>query len=118
MTPLSIKDGRNDGVKRHYRHVSPWTRVSDGKEPSHLAALGDDDVLEGSLVRVDARVFYFPDDVHAIYNLAEDDVLAVQPYRGRSGDEELAAVGVGAGVLGWRERCAKSARERSTNGHG
>ena len=33
------------------------------------------------------------DNVHALDNLAENDVLAVQPWRLDSADEELAAVG-------------------------
>jgi hypothetical protein len=35
-------------------------------------------------------------DVHAPDDLAEHDVITVQPGRGLHGDEELAAVGVGA----------------------
>merc|ERR1712156_1027387 len=47
------------------------------------AGVGDDDLLEG---------------VHALDDLSEDDVFAVEP-RGLGGaQEELAAVGVGAGV--------------------
>ena len=41
--------------------------------------------------------------------LAEDDVLSVQPGRFGGGDEELAAVGVGARV-GHREQSARVGR--------
>lgn len=40
----------------------------------------------------------FPDDVHALQNLAENDVSAVQPTSLLGGDEELGAVGVWSGV--------------------
>ena len=36
-------------------------------------------------------------DAH-LYDTAKHDVLAVEVRRGHSGDEELAAVGVGAGI--------------------
>ncbi len=36
--------------------------------------------------------------IHALQDLAEDAVLAVQPRREHRGDEKLAAVGVGPGV--------------------
>jgi hypothetical protein len=38
------------------------------------------------------------DDVHALDDLSEDNVLAVEPRGGHGADEELGAVGVGAGV--------------------
>ena len=41
---------------------------------------------------------YLLDDVHALDDLSEDDVLAVEPGGLDSADKELAAVGVGAGV--------------------
>ena len=39
-----------------------------------------------------------PDGAHAVEDLAEDDVLAIEPGRLDGGDEELAAVGVLASV--------------------
>ena len=41
---------------------------------------------------------YLLDDVHALDDLSEDDVLAVEPSGLDGADKELAAVGVGAGV--------------------
>ena len=41
---------------------------------------------------------YLLDDVHALDDLSEDDVLAVEPGGLDGADKELAAVGVGAGV--------------------
>jgi hypothetical protein len=44
------------------------------------------------------------DEVRGASDLAEDNVLSVEPGGGNGGDEELAAVGVGACGLerGWR----------------
>ena len=44
-------------------------------------------------------MFDFLHDVHAVDDFAEYDVLVVEEGGGEGGDEELAAVGVGAGVL-------------------
>ena len=66
--------------------------------PSHLTTHRNSDLLRGPLV-ARAHVLHFAHDVHALDHFAEDDVLAVEVRRGRSQDEELAAVGVGAGVL-------------------
>lgn len=43
-------------------------------------------------------ILYLANKVHAFNNLAENDVLAVQPRSLGSADKELAAVGVGASV--------------------
>ncbi len=65
---------------------------------SHLATLRDGDILIRLLPRR-ARVLDLPHDVHAVGHLAEDDVFVVEEGCWDGGDEELAAVGVGAGVL-------------------
>lgn len=67
----------------------------------HLAALGDDHILVGLVLAAVARLggFHHLDDIHAVDDLAEDDVLVVEERRRDGGDEELGAVGVGAGVL-------------------
>lgn len=45
-----------------------------------------------------AEGFNLFNDIHALYDVAEDDVSAVQPGGLDGGDEELGAVGVGASV--------------------
>lgn len=65
---------------------------------SHLPALRNDNVLVRPIPRR-PRVLHHAHNLHALDDAAEDDVLVVQERRGRAGDEELAAVGVGAGVL-------------------
>lgn len=62
-----------------------------------MARVSNDDLLGGTSalrsVRLDAL-----DDVHALDDAAEHDVLAVQPRRLHGGQEELAAVGVWSSV--------------------
>lgn len=70
---------------------------------SHLAALRDGDVQIGDVLAAAARLggLHLADNVHAAVadDAPEDDVLVVQEGGGHGGDEELAAVAVGAGVL-------------------
>ncbi len=62
-----------------------------------LAAVGDDNLGPGGAA-VRAERLHGLDDLHALDNAAEDDVLAVEP-RGLDGaEEELRAVGAGASV--------------------
>lgn len=68
----------------------------------HLTAHRNSDLLRRPLV-AGAHVLDLAHDVHALDHSTEDDVLAVEVRRGRGQDEELAAVGVGAGVLFRRE---------------
>lgn len=65
---------------------------------SHFATLRNDDIRSG-LFAPGASIFDFADDVDAVDDFAEDDVLVVEKGGGDGGDEELAAVGVGSGVL-------------------
>lgn len=69
----------------------------------HLAALGNGNVEVGHVLAAVAGLgsLHLLDDIHAVDDLAEDDVLVVEEGRRDGGDEELGAVGVGAGVLGW-----------------
>lgn len=76
----------------HPDHLTPPTY------PSHLTAHRNSDLLRGPLV-ARAHILDLAHDVHALDHFAEDDVLAVEVRRGRGQDEELAAVGVGTGVL-------------------
>lgn len=65
---------------------------------SHLPALRDSNVRR-RLLAPGPSIFDFPHHVHAVDHFAEHDMLVVQEG-GRNGcDEELAPVGVGAGVL-------------------
>jgi hypothetical protein len=73
------------------------------KQPYHLQSTGVDDgsalvVLDGAAAR--ASGLKSLDNVQRLLvsNLAENDVATVQPRGNNGGDEELGAVGVGAGV--------------------
>jgi len=68
-----------------------------GEGLRQLAAVGDHDV-RGGLAALRALALDGLDDVHAIDDTAEDDVLAVQPLRLHGADEELRAVRVGTRV--------------------
>ena len=63
-----------------------------------LAAISDDAGLERSVRGVGAGGLDGLNDVHALDDLAKDDVLAIEPAGDDGGDEELGAVGVGTAV--------------------
>ena len=67
----------------------------------HLPAQGNDDVQIRHVLAPVPRLggLHLAHHVHAVDDLAKDDVLAVQEGRGDRRDEELRAVGVGARVL-------------------
>jgi hypothetical protein len=71
--------------------------LGNSARPLQLARLLNLDGLLG-LTRLRSDLLNGLDDVQALDNLAEDDVLAVQPRCLDSADEKLAAVGVGSGV--------------------
>lgn len=77
---------------------------------SHLAALRDADVLRRLLAHR-ARILDLAHDIHAVDDLAKDDVLAVEKRRRHGGDEELTTVCVWAGVLryAWKVSAAVEA---------
>ncbi len=64
----------------------------------HLATRPDQNVRRRFLPH-GPRVLYFAHDIHAVDHLAEDHMLVVQERGWDCRDEELGAVGVGAGVL-------------------
>mmetsp|Transcript_18125 Transcript_18125/g.45665 ORF Transcript_18125/g.45665 Transcript_18125/m.45665 type:complete len:225 (-) Transcript_18125:109-783(-) len=70
-----------------------WPRGS-----GDLAAVGDDNGLDGDVPCRRGVCLHRLDDVHAIGDLAEDAVPAVEVRGGDCRDEELRPVGVGAGV--------------------
>lgn len=63
-----------------------------------LAALGDLDCLGRLVARALGHVLDLVDDLEALEDLAEDNVLSVEPGGDGGGDEELRAVGVFSGV--------------------
>ena len=75
--------------------------MTSGKWPARLLADGcADDLLffNGAVAGAFLDAFEFFHDVHAFSDFAEDGVVHVEPWGGCGGDEELAAVGAGAGV--------------------
>lgn len=66
---------------------------------SHLATLGNCNLLRRLVVLVSSHILNLPHNVHAIDDLAEHNVLVVQVWQRNSRDEELGAIGVGARVL-------------------
>ena len=62
-----------------------------------LPRLGDGDLL-GGLAGLGAETLDLLHDVHTLGHGSEDDVLAVEPVGLDGAEEELRAVGVGAGV--------------------
>lgn len=74
--------------------------------PSHLAALGNDNIQVGHVLATVAglRGLHLAHDVHAVDDLAKHDVFAVEKRRGLCGDEELGAVCVWARVLAGKRK--------------
>lgn len=72
------------------------------KKRMYLARVDNLDGLVGAVVRRGGVSLDLLNEVHALENLAEHDVLAVKPGSVDGGQEELRAVGVLAGV-GHRE---------------
>jgi len=62
-----------------------------------LTAVGDSDLL-GAFSGLGSIRLDLLDDIHALDNLSENDMFAVQPGGLGGTDEELAAVGVGSSV--------------------
>lgn len=72
--------------------------------------------VRGRFFASGARVLDLAHDVHAINDLTENHVLVVQKRSRHGGDEELAAVGIGAGVLARRGTCLSAWRSRGEAG--
>jgi len=62
-----------------------------------LSTIRHNNLLVG-LTTLRSEGFNLLDDIHAFYNLSEDDVLAVQPAGLGGADKELGAVSVGTSV--------------------
>ena len=86
----------NPQPKNQTPHLSPPSFLF--CKTSHLPTLRHHDIERGTLA-ADARALDLAHDVHAVGDAAEDDVFVVQERGGDGADEELGAVGVGAGVL-------------------
>lgn len=89
----------------------------------HLPTLHNHHIARG-LLPPRARILHLPHHIHAVDHLAKHDVLVVQEGGRHGGDEELAAVGVGAGVLlslSWLVVVGltgdRGTGERGTDGH-
>lgn len=63
-----------------------------------MAAVSNGDGVNGSVIRSNTGALHAADDLLSLNDLAENDVLTVQPVGGSEGDEELRAVGVGTSV--------------------
>ena len=74
-----------------------------------LAALSDLDCLGRLVARALGHVLDLVDDVEALEDLAEDNVLAIEPGGDGGGNEELRAVGVFSGVGHACGRCLSAA---------
>lgn len=76
---------------------------TEGLGALHFSALRDDNVHVGHILTTVAGLggLHLLDDVHAVDDFAEDDVLVVEEGSGNGGDEELGAVCVGTGILCW-----------------
>ena len=64
----------------------------------HLATLGNDNILSGSL-SLGPCVLNFSDNVHAVCDLTKDDMFVVEEGGGNSSDEKLTAISVRSRVL-------------------
>ena len=67
----------------------------------HLTALSNYHIQVGDVLATVTRLggLHLLNNVHAVDHLAKDDVLVVEEGGRDGGDEELGAVGVGAGIL-------------------
>lgn len=63
-----------------------------------LTAVGDDDLLSWSVISSDGSILNLSDNLHSFDNLAENDMLVIEPLSLDGGDKELRSVGVGSGV--------------------
>lgn len=64
----------------------------------HLATLGNDHGLDGSII-LRTHVFDLFDDIETFDHFAKDDVFPIEMGSSNRRDEELAAVGVWSGIL-------------------
>jgi len=63
-----------------------------------LTTVRNDNGTQRPVLAVGPRTLDFPYHAHAVDDLAKDDMFTVQVRGGNGGEEELAAIGVGAGI--------------------
>ena len=73
------------------QHVAAMRGAAGRRRQAHLATVGDDDRLRGGAA-AGADGLDGLDDLHALGDLAEDAVLAVEEGRVARADEELRSV--------------------------
>lgn len=93
---IPVMDCKRDVLKTTYDKERRQQTAKTGRV-LQLTAVSDDNLL-GGLATVRADGLNSLNDVHTLNNLAEDDVLAIEPSSLHGGDEELRAVGVGTSV--------------------
>ena len=84
--------------------VSPFQRDSEGEYILHRG-VRDGHHHGGHVLLVGGHVGDHPGHVHPAQNLAKHHVRPIQPLGGLHGDEELAAVGIGACQTTKSRRC-------------
>ena len=62
-----------------------------------MSTISDHDLL-ACLARLGSKRFNFLDDIHALADLTENNVLSIKPLGLGSAEEELASIGVGASI--------------------
>lgn len=75
-----------------------------------LAALGDLNCLGRLVARALGHVLDLVDDLEALEDLAEDNVLSVEPRGNGGGNKELRSVGVLSGIGHACRRCLSAIR--------
>lgn len=65
----------------------------------HLPTLGDNHIVRRLTLTPHPRILNLLHDIHPVNHLAKHDVFVVEIRSRYRSDEELAAVGVGAGIL-------------------
>jgi hypothetical protein len=81
-----------------YWYIYCDTQTTHRKTSLESSALGDLDASSRTVPEVSLLVLNHLNDLEGlrVEHLTEDNVLAIEPGAGDSGDEELGAVGVGA----------------------
>ena len=71
-----------------------------------MSTISDHDLL-ACLARLGSERLYLLDDIHALADLTENNVLSIKPLGLGSAEEELASISVGASI-GHRENSSSS----------
>lgn len=87
----------NKSVGQKFRHVVQSLEDGDSRLNGHDFRSRDHHVLNWH-IPVSGQAFDLSHDFHAFDDFAEDDVFAIEPWRGNSCDEELTSITVGSAV--------------------